>query len=54
MLKKKLYQGLISGREAWLKVRILFPAKGLTQVGKGGMDLSSLREVCAQTVEQCL
>lgn len=54
MLRKKLYQGLINGREAWLKVRILFPAKVLTQVGKDGMDLSLLREACAQTVEQCL
>ena len=47
MLRKKLYQGLINGREAWLKVRILFPAKVLTQVGKDGMDLSLLREACA-------
>ena len=46
MLRKKIYQSLISGRGAWLKVRILFLAKGLTQVGKGGMDLSSLREAC--------
>lgn len=52
MLRKKIYQGLISGREARLKVRILFLAKGLTKVGKDGMDLSSLREACVWTMEQ--
>ena len=52
MLRKKIYHGLVSSREAWLKVRILFLAKGLTKVGKDGMDLSSLREACVWTMEQ--